>query len=134
MVGGLPVCVYAQAVDFRLGIDGLSLRVQASLGPQRALDSAHVFFNRGRDKVKILWYDQFASLTSLRSGWWLMHERLERGRFSMVSAGELSEADLRLVLEGVDLSVRRLKPVRFERVAGGISKKPLRITCAFRSS
>jgi len=46
-----------------------------------------------------------------------MYKRLERGRFSAVSAGELSEADLRLVLEGVDLSVRRLKPVRFERVA-----------------
>ncbi len=71
--------------------------------------AAHVFFNRGRDKVKILWYD--------RHGWWLMYKRLERGRFSTVSAGELSEADLRLVLEGVDLSVRRLKPVRFERVA-----------------
>jgi transposase len=109
MVGGLPVCVCAQAVDFRLGIDGLSLRVQASLGPQRALACAHVFFNRGRDKVKILWYD--------RHGWWLMYKRLERGRFSAVSAAELSEADLRLVLEGVDLSVRRLKPVRFERVA-----------------
>jgi hypothetical protein len=40
MVGGLPVFVCAQAVDFRLGIDGLSLRVQASLGPQRALSSA----------------------------------------------------------------------------------------------
>ena len=72
-------------------------------------DTAHVFFNRGRDKVKILWYD--------RHGWWLMYKRLERGRFATVSAGELSEADLRLVLEGVDLSVRRLKPVRFERVA-----------------
>lgn len=57
MVGGLPVCVCAHPVNFRLGIDGLSLRVQASLGPQRALASAHVFFNRGRDKVKILWYD-----------------------------------------------------------------------------
>ncbi|MCC6594438.1 MAG: IS66 family insertion sequence element accessory protein TnpB, partial [Xanthomonadales bacterium] len=50
----LPVWVCAEAVDFRLGIDGLALRVQASLGPQRALSSAHVFFNRGRDKVTIL--------------------------------------------------------------------------------
>ena len=66
-------------------------------------------FQPRTDKVKILWYD--------RHGWWLMYKRLERGRFSAVSAGELSEADLRLVLEGVDLSVRRLKPVRFERVA-----------------
>jgi transposase len=81
MVGGLPVWVCAHAVDFRLGIDGLALRVQASLGPQRALSSAHVFFNRGRDKVKILWYD--------RHGWWLMYKRLERGRFASVTAGEL---------------------------------------------
>ena len=109
MVGGLPVCVCAQAVDFRLGIDGLSLRVQASLGPQRALNAAHVFFNRGRDKVKVLWYD--------RHGWWLMYKRLERGRFSAVRSGELSESELRLVLEGVDLSVRRFTPVRGTRVA-----------------
>jgi transposase len=109
MVGGLPVWVCADAVDFRLGIDGLALRVQASLGPQRALSSAHVFFNRGRDKVKILWYD--------RHGWWLMYKRLERGRFSSVTAGSLSESDLRLVLEGIDLSVRRLRPVSAVRVA-----------------
>ena len=109
MVGGLPVWVCADAVDFRLGIDGLALRVQASLGPQRALSSVHVFFNRGRDKVKILWYD--------RHGWWLMYKRLERGRFASVTAGALSESDLRLVLEGIDLSVRRLRPVTALRVA-----------------
>ena len=62
-----------------------------------------MFFNRGRDKVKILWYD--------RNGWWLMYKRLERGRFSSVTAGSLSESDLRLVLEGIDLSARRLRPV-----------------------
>ena len=109
MLGGVPLWVCADAVAFRLGIDGLSLRVQASLGAHRALSSAHVFFNRGRDKVKILWYD--------RHGWWLMYKRLERGRFSSVTAGELSEADLRLVLEGIDLSVRRLRPVIATRVA-----------------
>ena len=68
-----------------------------------------MFFNRGRDKVKILWYD--------RNGWWLMYKRLERGRFSSVTAGSLSESDLRLVLEGIDLSVRRLRPVSAVRVA-----------------
>ena len=68
-----------------------------------------MFFNRGRDKVKVLWYD--------RHGWWLMYKRLERGRFSAVRSGELSESELRLVLEGVDLSVRRFAPVRGTRVA-----------------
>jgi transposase len=66
-------------------------------------------FPPGRDKVKILWYD--------RHGWWLMYKRLERGRFSSVTAGSLSESDLRLVLEGIDLSVRRLRPVSAVRVA-----------------
>ena len=61
------------------------------------------------DRVKILWYD--------RHGWWLMYKRLERGRFSSVMAGSLSESDLRLVLEGIALSVRRLRPVSAVRVA-----------------
>ena len=46
-----------------------------------------------------------------------MYKRLERGRFSSVTAGSLSESDLRLVLEGIDLSVRRLRPVSAVRVA-----------------
>ena len=58
MTPSLPLWVCAEPVDFRLGIDGLALKVQASLGPQRALNAAHVFFNRGRDKVKVLWYDR----------------------------------------------------------------------------
>ena len=109
MLGGLPVWVCAEPVDFRLGIDGLALRVQGSLGSHQALSCAHVFFNRHRDKVKILRYD--------RNGWWLLYKRLERGRFSSVAGGELSEADLRLVLEGVDLAVRRLHPISAKRVA-----------------
>jgi hypothetical protein len=36
---------------------------------------------------------------------------------SAVAGGELSEADLHLVLEGIDLSVRRLRPVSAMRVA-----------------
>ena len=109
MTPPMPVWVCAESVDFRLGIEGLALKVQASLGPQRALNAAHVFFNRGRDKVKILWYD--------RHGWWLLYKRLERGRFSSVASGALAESDLRLVLEGIDLSVRRLRPVTALRVA-----------------
>ena len=46
-----------------------------------------------------------------------MYKRLERGRFSAVRSGGLSESELRLVLEGVDLSVRRFVPVRGTRVA-----------------
>ncbi len=98
-------------IQFQKGLSlaGLALRVQGSLGPAKALSCAHVFFNRGRDKVKILRYD--------RNGWWLLYKRLERGRFALVAGGELSETDPRLVLEGVDLSVRKLGAVVTTRVA-----------------
>ena len=108
MFGLTSVRVCAEPVDFRLGIDGLALRVQGAHG-SGAIGTAHVFFNRGRDKVKVLWYD--------RHGYWLAYKRLERGRFAAVCPSELSGLELQLVLEGIDLSVRRLRPVAFERVA-----------------
>jgi hypothetical protein len=46
MTRSLPLWVYAEVADFRLGIDCLALKAQASLGPQRAFSAAHVFFNR----------------------------------------------------------------------------------------
>lgn len=104
-----PIWVCMDPVDFRLGIDGLAMRVQGTLGPQRAMTGTHVFFNRSRDKVKILAYD--------RHGWWLCYKRLERGRFSVVSSNALTESDLKLVLEGIDLAVPRLKPVNAQCVA-----------------
>jgi hypothetical protein len=69
MLGGLPLWVCAEAVDFRLGIDGLALRVQGAFGPTKALTCAHVFFNRGRDKVKILRYDRAMAGGCCTSGW-----------------------------------------------------------------
>lgn len=61
------------ATDMRKSIDGLCATVAAEL----ALDplSAHwfVFCNRGRDKLKILYWDH--------NGFWLYYRRLERGRF-----------------------------------------------------
>jgi transposase len=68
-----------------------------------------VFFNRGRDKVKLLWWD--------RHGFWLAYKRLERGRFRLPAPASISRADLMLLLEGVDLSVKRLREVRAGRVA-----------------
>jgi len=36
----LPFWVCAEPVDYRLGIDGLALKVQANLGPQQASASS----------------------------------------------------------------------------------------------
>ena len=53
LVGLAVVRVSLAPVDFRLGMDGLSLRAQAVVGASVFSDT-FVFFNRGLDKVKIL--------------------------------------------------------------------------------
>ncbi len=106
---GVPVFVAHEAVDMRKSIDGLAALVQASLPVSPLSGSLFVFFNRGRDKVKLLWWD--------RHGFWLAYKRLERGRFRVPCADRLTLTDLALVLEGIDLSVRRFKAVACQRTA-----------------
>lgn len=106
---GMAVYVAAEAVDMRKSIDGLALAVQESLPVSPRSGALFVFFNRARDKVKLLWWD--------RHGFWLAYKRLEAGRFVPPVSRELSVADLALVLEGIDLHVRRLQSVPWERVA-----------------
>ena len=104
------VCVFQQPVDFRKGLDGLSLLVHAAYGPQAAMSGAgFVFFNRSRSQLKILLFD--------RHGFWLLLKRLEQGRFVAPTIAELSAAELNLLLEGVDLKVRRFASVSARRVA-----------------
>lgn len=88
-------------VDMRKAIDGLALLVEALLGRSPFSGEVVVFFNRGADKVKLLWWD--------RHGFWLAYKRLERGRFRRCpKACELTWPDLLLLLEGVEPSARRL--------------------------
>lgn len=105
---GLPVYVAAEAIDMRKSIDGLASWVEASLPVSPLSGGLFVFFNRGRDKVKLLWWD--------RHGFWLAYKRLERGRFRLPAVRELTLTDLALVLEGIDLSVKRLANVGCRRV------------------
>ncbi|MBW7885069.1 MAG: IS66 family insertion sequence element accessory protein TnpB [Candidatus Desulfobacillus denitrificans] len=105
---GAPVYVAAEAIDMRKSIDGLAAWVEASLPVSPLSGALFVFFNRGRDKVKLLWWD--------RHGFWLAYKRLERGRFRLPAARQLTLTDLTLVLEGIDLTVRRFKAVACQRV------------------
>jgi transposase len=106
---GMAVYVAADAIDMRKSIDGLAVLVQESMPVSPLSGALFVFFNRGRDKVKLLWWD--------RHGFWLAYKRLERGRFRLPAARQLTLTDLTLVLEGIDPSVRRLKSVTCQRVA-----------------
>lgn len=105
---GVPVYIAEGATDMRKSIDGLAALVQETLPTSPLSGALFVFFNRGRDKVKLLWWD--------RHGFWLAYKRLERGRFRLPTARQLTLTDLALVLEGIDLAVRRLGPVACRRV------------------
>ena len=96
-------------IDFRKNIDTLALLVSAEMSEDPLSGTMFVFFNRGLDKVKILQY--------ARHGFWLFYKRLERGRFVLPPLSCLSFLDLQLLLEGIDLSVRRFRAVTAKRVA-----------------
>ena len=56
LVNAPAVYVVAEPCDLRKSIDGLALAVASSLGTSPLSGSVFVFFNRGRDKVKLLWW------------------------------------------------------------------------------
>jgi transposase len=109
----LPACMFlsTRPADMRKSIDGLSGEVQDYLGRDPAEGSLFVFFNRRRDKLKMLWWD--------RDGFAVLYKRLEAGTFQMPSFGNassgisLSGDQLQLILAGIDLdSVRHRKRYR----------------------
>ena len=72
-----------------------------------------VFFNRPRDRVKLLFWD--------RSGFCLYYKRLERGTFHFrceETHAEIDGAELLLILEGIELSAatRQKRYIRPNRV------------------
>ena len=103
------VHVCLSPIDFRKNMDALALLVSTELQADPLSGTRYVFFNRGLDKVKVLHYD--------RHGFWLCYKRLARGRFVLPTLSALTYLDLQLVLEGMDLSVRRLANVHAKRVA-----------------
>jgi transposase len=95
-------------VDFRKTFDGLSGEVRDFLGREPLDGSVYVFYNRRRDRLKILLWDG--------DGFWLFYKRLERGTFEMPRVDQqprqvrLGREELELILSGIELgSVRRRK-------------------------
>lgn len=108
MPAAMAVYVFLRAVDMRKGADSLALWVQAA-GLDLQTARVFVFFSRSRDQVKVLWWDD--------NGFWLCAKKLQRGVFVVPRQSELTWAELVLVLQGIDLSVRRLRRVSFKSVA-----------------
>ena len=85
-------------VDMRKSVDGLSLLVK-EFDESPTSGSLYVFCNKGRNKVKILYFD--------RNGFCLWYKRLEKERFRLTSADEsglihIDQQQLRWLLDGLD--------------------------------
>jgi transposase len=94
------------ATDMRKSIDGLAAVTKDVLEHEPMSGHLFVFCNGRRDRIKILYWE--------RSGFWLLHKRLERGTFawplpadSDAKQIELSSSDLAALLGGLDLANAR---------------------------
>ena len=90
------VHVYLEPVDMRKSIDGLAAIVELELELSPFSSALFVFCNRGRDKVKLLYWE--------RNGFVLWYKRLEKQRFRWPSQlSNLSSEQLSWLLDGLDV-------------------------------
>lgn len=89
-------------VDCRKAFDGLCQVVRDVFGDDPFSGALFLFFNRRRNRVKVLVWDE--------NGFWLFAKRLERGTFGVLDVegrkGEarvqIARAELSMLLEGID--------------------------------
>ena len=106
---GIRVWLYTPPTDMRKSFDGLTALVRQKLAEDPTSGQLFVFINRRRTQLKVLYFEQ--------GGYCLWSKRLEAGRFHFNAQGKdkqaLSWTDLKLIIEGIDLtSVRRFKRYR----------------------
>ncbi len=102
----LRIFASSASVDFRKSHDGLYALVKHSFDRDPFDGSVFVFFNRRRDRIKLLVWD--------KNGFWLFYKRLEKGTFRALPSVrekriEISRAELAMILEGIDLDKGRMR-------------------------
>lgn len=109
------IFVARDATDLRKSFDTLAALVCEVIDEDPQSGHLFVFFNRPRNRVKLLWWD--------RSGYCLLAKRLEHGRFRVYdqasgkeSCFEMRVSDLYLLLEGIDLRGARRRLSHDERM------------------
>ncbi|RKT98797.1 IS66 family insertion sequence hypothetical protein [Burkholderia sp. Nafp2/4-1b] len=104
----LKVYLHRDPVDFRMGINGLSILVEQAMRLNLMTSALFVFGNRRRDRIKILGWGG--------NGFWLLLKRLEADRFVWPNGGDtitLSAEQLHWLLDGIDLAVIQKHPQRY---------------------
>lgn len=101
------IYLHKAPVDFRKGINGLSLIVEQHMNLNPFSEALFVFCNRTRDKLKVLYWQ--------RNGFCLWQKRLEEDKFSWPrkthgTTLSLSQEQWQWLLDGLD--IEKMKPHR----------------------
>jgi transposase len=101
--GHVKVFVYGKPTDMRKSFHGLHGLVKHVLGEDPLSGHLFVFINRRGNFIKVYYFD--------RSGYCIWSKRLEQGRFHWKAQEktQMQWTDLKLLLEGIEPSVKRLK-------------------------
>lgn len=94
----VDVYLYAEPVDMRKSIDGLSILVEQEMALSPMDEVLFVFCNRGRDKIKLLCWE--------KNGFIVWYKRLEKQRFRWPKSGDtlsLTGQELNWLLDGFDI-------------------------------
>ena len=88
-----------------MSIDGLVQIVRDGFGEDPFTGNLFCFFNRRRDRAKLLVWD--------RNGFWVLSKRLERGRFEPVIGSsrvvEIDREQMVMLLSGIDTRTSRFR-------------------------
>ncbi|VVE86046.1 IS66 family insertion sequence element accessory protein TnpB [Pandoraea sputorum] len=111
---GLKVYLHRDPVDFRYGMNSLSILVEQSMQLSPMDGSLYIFGNRRRDRVKILGWDG--------SGFWLLMKRLEASHFiwpdNKTEVVTMTSDVLHALLDGDDITaIRRHAKQEYLRVS-----------------
>ncbi len=97
---GEDILIATKPVDMRKAFDGLAIYIKDTLEKEPLTGKWFVFFNRGRDRVKIFYWD--------RNGSCIWYKRLEEGVFRPPRISEgvytINAHELNLLLEGIELT------------------------------
>lgn len=102
----IKIYVSMQPIDARKSIDGLCILVQDYFSKNPQCGSVFIFFNKAKDKVKILWWNA--------NGFVLYYKRLEKHRFvlptKITETIEITQAQLHGLLAGLDFALMKHFP------------------------
>ena len=98
MIHPPQVWLAVEPIDMRAGIDGLTLRIQQTLGKSPCDGTAYAFRNRRNNRIKLLWWDG--------TGVWMCQRRLHRGHFMWPTSADtmcvLAAQQWKWLVAGVD--------------------------------